>query len=137
MTAPPTGLPGLPAVPGPAPGAAPAGVEARIARLLTLGTRISVGLLALGSVLLVAAGISPLAEDWPPLDLRALPADLLALRPEGFLWLGLLTTIATPLLRVVAATLGFWGAGERRLAGLGIGVLVVIGLAIVAGSQAA
>jgi uncharacterized membrane protein len=127
---------------GPSPGAAPeallqpapAGVEARIARLLTVGTRLAVGLLAAGSLLLTAAGISPLAEDWPPLDLRALPADLLALEPAGFLWLGLLVTIATPLLRVGAATLGFGRAGERQLAALGIGVLVVVGLAVVAGS---
>jgi len=139
-----------PATPGPTPGPspeaapeaglqavlppAPAGVEARIARLLTVGTRLAVGLLTAGSLLLVAAGISPLAEDWPPLDLRALPTDLLALEPAGFLWLGLLVTIATPLLRVGAATLGFGRAGERQLAALGIGVLVVVGLAVVAGS---
>jgi uncharacterized membrane protein len=117
-------------------GAPPAGVEARIARLLVVGTRLAVALLAIGSVLLIAAGISPLAEDWPPLDLAALPADLLALRPEGFLWLGLLVTIATPLLRVVTATLGFARAGERRMVGLGLAVLVVIALAVVAGVAA-
>ena len=117
-------------------GATPAGVEARIARLLVIGTRLAVALLAIGSVLLVAAGISPLAEDWPPLDLSTLPADLLALRPEGFLWLGLLVTIATPLLRVTAATLGFAGAGERRMVLLGVAVLIVIALAVVAGVAA-
>lgn len=117
----------------PTPPAAPAGVEARLARLLTIGTALAVGLLAIGSLLLVAGGISPLAEDWPPLDLRALPGQLLALEPAGFLWLGLLTTIATPILRVSAAALGFARAGERRFAALGLGVLVVIGLAVVAG----
>ena len=50
----------------------------------------------------MAAGISPLDPGWPPLDVAAIPSDLLALRPEGFLWLGLLVTIATPLLRVMA-----------------------------------
>ncbi len=117
-------------------GAAPAGVEAQIARILALGTRLGIALLAVGSLLLVAAGISPLAEDWPPLDLAALPADLLALRPEGFLWLGLLVTIATPLLRVTAATLGFARAGERRMVLLGVAVLVVITLAVAAGTAA-
>jgi uncharacterized membrane protein len=117
-------------------GTAPAGVEAQIARILALGTRLGIALLAVGSLLLVAAGISPLAEDWPPLDLAALPADLLALRPEGFLWLGLLVTIATPLLRVMAATLGFARAGERRMVVLGVAVLVVIALAVVAGTTA-
>ncbi len=122
--------------PGGAGGNAPAGVEARIARLLTVGTRLAIALLAVGSVLLVAAGISPLASSWPPLDIASLPADLLALRPEGFLWLGLLVTIATPLLRVTAATLGFARAGERRMVILGVAVLVVICLAVVAGVAA-
>jgi uncharacterized membrane protein len=111
-------------------------VEALVARLLTIGTRIAVGLLAIGSVQLVAAGISPLAEDWPPFDPATLVADLLALRPAGFLWLGLLAVIATPLLRVGVSTAGFARAGERRMAVLGIAVLVVIGLAITAGISA-
>jgi uncharacterized membrane protein len=109
-------------------------VEAVIARLLTVGTRLAVGLLAVGSVLLVAAGISPLAEDWPPFDPATLAADLIALRPEGFLWLGLLAVIATPLLRVAVSTAGFARTGERRMALLGIAVLVVIALAVAAGT---
>ena len=117
--------------------AAGAGVEARIARLLTLGTRVAVGLLAVGSILLIAGGGSPLDADWPPLDLAALPADLAALHPAAYLWLGLVAMIATPLLRVTVATGGFARAGERRLAALGAGVLVIIGLAVLAGSLAA
>ncbi len=115
-------------------GAAPAGVEARIARLLTWGTRLAIALLAIGCALLVAEGRSPLDAGWPPLDLAALPSNLLALRAEGFLWLGLIATIGTPLLRVGAATLGFARVGDRRLTALGIGVLVIIGLAVVAGT---
>lgn len=109
-------------------------VEAVIARLLTIGTRLAVGLLAIGSVLLVGAGISPLAEDWPPFDPTTLAADLLALRPEGFLWLGLLAVIATPLLRVAVSTAGFARAGERRMVLLGVAVLVVLALAVAAGT---
>lgn len=136
-------VPGQPPPPGRGGLRAPAGraggavVERRIARLLEVGTLIAIGLLAVGSSLLVLRGISPLDPDWPPLDLGELPADLLALRPEGFLWLGLLVTIGTPILRVVAATIGFAGAGERRMVALGVGVLVVLGLAIVAGSTGA
>jgi len=122
---------------GPRAGAASAAaIEVRIARLLTVGTRLGIALLAIGSLLLVAAGISPLAEDWPPLDVASLPADLLGLRPEGFLWLGLVVTISTPLLRVMTATLGFARAGEQRMVLLGVAVLVVIVLAIVAGVAA-
>ena len=111
-------------------------VEARIARILSVGTRVAVALLATGSVLLVGGGTSPLAPDWPPLDAASLPADLVALRPAAFLWLGLIATIATPLLRVAASTWGFGRAGQRRLAALGLAVLVVIALAVVAGSLA-
>jgi uncharacterized membrane protein len=111
-------------------------VETRIARILTVGTRFAVALLAIGSVLLVAGGTSPLAADWPPLDLASLPRDLAALQPAAFLWLGLIATIATPLVRVAASTWSFARAGEPRLAGLGVAVLVVIALAIVAGSMA-
>ena len=124
------------------PGAPGAGVpsaawiEVRIARLLTVGTRVGIALLAVGGLLLVAAGISPLAEDWPPLDIASLPADLLALRPASFLWLGLLVTISTPWLRVLTATIGFARAGERRMVLLGIAVLVVLVLAVVAGVAA-
>jgi uncharacterized membrane protein len=129
---PPTEMP-------PGPGSVPTAasrVEATIARLLTLGTRLAIGLLAIGSVLLVLAGISPLAEDWPPFDPASLVADLVALRPEGFLWLGLLATIATPLARVAVSTTAFARAGERRMVLLGIAVLVVIALAVVAGLRA-
>jgi uncharacterized membrane protein len=111
-------------------------IETRVARILTVGTRIAVALLATGSILLVAGGTSPLARPWPPLDPASLPADLLALQPAAFLWLGLIATIATPLLRVAASTWGFWRAGERRMAALGLAVLVVIALAVVAGSLA-
>jgi uncharacterized membrane protein len=94
-------------------------IDARIARILAVGTRVAVALLAIGSILLVAGGTSPLAPDWPPLDPASLPADLLA-----------------PILRVVASTLSFGRAGEPRLAALGVAVLVVIALAVVAGLAA-
>jgi uncharacterized membrane protein len=111
-----------------------AAVEVAIARLLATGSGVAIVLLAIGSLLLVAGGTSPLAPDWPPLDVTTIPADLLALRPEGFLWLGLIVTIATPLLRVGAAVVGFARLGERRMVALGLAVLVVVGLAVVAGT---
>jgi uncharacterized membrane protein len=111
-------------------------IDARIARILMVGTRVAVAFLAVGSILLVAGGTSPLAGGWPPLDVASLPADLLALQPAAFLWLGLIAMIATPLLRVVASTWSFGRMGERRMAALGAAVLVVIALAVVAGLAA-
>lgn len=110
------------------------GVEAMIARLLTFGSGLATGLLVVGSVLLVREGTSPLAGDWPQLDPGRLAADILALRPAGFLWLGLLTTLATPLLRVVIAILGFGRTGEWRMVALGAAVLGVVALAVAAGA---
>lgn len=109
-------------------------IDVRIARLLRAGTRLGIALLAVGSILLVAGGGSPLAATWAPFDLATLPAGLVALQPEAYLWLGLIVTISTPLLRVAAATISFARTGERRMVVLGVAVLVVIALAVVAGS---
>ncbi|HSW43069.1 MAG TPA: DUF1634 domain-containing protein [Patescibacteria group bacterium] len=108
-------------------------MDARIARILAIGTRAAVALLAVGSILFLAEGRSPLVPDWPPLDLPSLPAELLGLRPAAFIWLGLIATIATPLLRVAASSWAFGRAGERRFLVLGAAVLVVVAFAIVAG----
>jgi uncharacterized membrane protein len=112
-------------------------VEGSIALVLRVGTLVSVGLLAIGVVLLSLAGRWPLDATWPELDIGRIPGDLLALRPEGFLWLGLLATLSTPLLRVAASVVGFLGAGERRMAGLGTAVLIIIALAVVVAQRTA
>lgn len=106
-------------------------VDRSIARILRAGTLVSIGLLLVGVALMSATGRSPLDAQFPGLDPGRIPGDILALRPEGFLWLGLLATLVTPLLRVAAAVVGFLGAGERRMAGLGVAVLLVIALAVV------
>jgi uncharacterized membrane protein len=100
-----------------------------IGRLLILVTYVAVGLLSLGVVLLLVAGISPLAGG-PPLDLGRLVADLGALAPAAFLWLGILAVIATPLSRVIAAAVGFARLGDRWMVGIALGILVVIAIGI-------
>jgi uncharacterized membrane protein len=112
-------------------------VDSRIARVLRVGTLVSIGLLAIGVALMIVAGRSPLDGSWPALDLGRIPGDLLALRPEGFLWLGLLTTLATPLVRVAAAVIEFIDGGERRMAALGITVLFLLALAVVVAERTA
>jgi uncharacterized membrane protein len=101
-----------------------------IGRLLIAVTCIAVALLSVGVILLLAAGISPLAGG-PPLDLGRLVTDLLALAPSAFLWLGVLAVIATPLSRVVAAAIGFARIGDRWMVGVALGILAVIGLSVV------
>lgn len=100
-----------------------------IGRLLIAVTYIAVALLTVGVLLMIAAGISPLAGG-PPLDLARLPSDLLALAPAAFLWLGILAVIATPLSRVIAAAVGFAKLGDRWMVGVALAILAVIALGV-------
>ena len=103
--------------------------ERAIGRLLIGLTYASTALLVVGVLLMLASGISPLSGG-PRLDPASLPIDLATLTPSGFLWLGLLAVIATPISRVVAAAFAFARAGERGLVGVALAILVVIGIAI-------
>jgi uncharacterized membrane protein len=94
-----------------------------------------VGLIGIGSLLLLAGGGSPI-QGGPPLDLATLPADLLALRPAGFLWLGIVGVLATPGLRVARALLGFWRRGEQRMVAVSVLVLAVIAVGVIVGVMA-
>ena len=113
-------------------------LELAIARLLNVGTLTSMALLAVGVLLMVVRGQSPLAGDAPALDLGRIPADIVALRPEGFLWLGLIAVIGTPTSRVVASVVGFASAGEREMVLISLGVLAIIaaGVALSIGAAA-
>jgi uncharacterized membrane protein len=108
------------------------GLEPALARVLQTGTYLSVGLVAAGSILLIVGGTSPLAGG-PPLSLPSLVSDILALRPAGFLWLGILGILVTPGLRVAAALVGFWRRGERAMAGVAALILIVVAAGVVAG----
>lgn len=119
----------------PATGAPAASLEVALAHVLQLGTYASVALIAIGSILLLAGGGSP-TQGGPPLDLAALPGDLLGLRPAGFLWLGILGVLATPALRVARALLGFARRGEQRMVGVSILVLAVIAVGVIVGVMA-
>lgn len=119
---------------------APAPVEANsggilaldltVARLLSAGTIIAVAILAVGVVGMAVTGRSPLDRPFPLLDLARLPADLLALRPEGFLWLGLMAVIATPLSRVVVSLVGYVRQAERTMTWISLAILGVIALSV-------
>ena len=109
--------------------------ERRIGRLLIGMTYVSVVLLVVGVALLLAAGISPLAGG-PGLDLRTLGAEVLALGPAGFLWLGLLAVIATPICRVVAAALAYGRAGDRAMVAVAVGIVGIIAVGVVTAATA-
>ena len=107
-------------------------LESGIARLLMVGTYASVALLAIGVVAMAIAGRSP-RDASPPLDPGRLLGDVLALRPEGFLWLGLILVIATPSARVAASLVGYLRRGERAMAGVSAAILGIIVLSVILG----
>lgn len=111
-------------------------LDRTVARLLTIGTYVSVGLLAVGVGLMALDGVSPL-DGGPSFDPTHLAADLVALKPSGFLWLGLLVALATPLGRVAASLVGYLSGGERRMAAIAIGILVVVFVGVILGVAAA
>ena len=107
-------------------------LERRVGRLITVGTYAAVALLGTGVVVLLAAGRSPL-EGGPELEPGRLLADLAALRPEGFLWLGLLAVIATPAARVAVALVGYALRGERVMVLVSAAILAVIAASVALG----
>lgn len=110
-------------------------LELALAHVLQLGTYLSVGLIAMGSVLQLASGSSPLAGG-PRFDLAAIPGDIVALHPAGFLWLGILGVVSTPAIRVGRALLGFARRGEQRMVAISVSVLVVIAVGVIFGVMA-
>ena len=98
-------------------------------RLLIVVTYLSVGLLTVGVLLMLANAISPL-DAAPPLDLTAIGAQLAALDPAAFLWIGLLTVIAAPIGRVIVSGINYAQADDRLMVAVSIGILVVIAVGV-------
>jgi uncharacterized membrane protein len=102
-------------------------MEAAVARLLVVGTWLAMGLVLAGVILMLADGIDPLDHGaMPPFQLTAIPSQILALEPVGFLWAGIVLIIALPIGRVVVSGLGFLAARDLRMAGISLAVLVVV-----------
>ena len=111
----------------PEPGAP--GLERTVARLLTVGTYLAIGLLLVGLVLMLASGIAPLSGG-PPFDPGRVVADLFGLRAAGFVWLGLVVVVATPAARVAASLVGYARGGERTMALVAGLILIVIAVSV-------
>lgn len=111
-------------------------LEARIARLLMVGTYTAVALIAVGVLLMALTGRSP-RDASPSFDPGRLVADLTAIDPAGFLWVGVLVVLATPLARVVAALAGYARAGEREMALVAVLILAVVAAGVVVGTAGA
>jgi uncharacterized membrane protein len=112
-------------------GRAEDGVEARIATLLLVGAVAGIALVAIGVLLMAAAGMSPLADSFPPFDAASVLPDLVALRPEGFLWSGIVIVIATPIARVIGEFVTFALAGDRIMALAALAILAVVASSVI------
>lgn len=128
-------LPPEPASSAPAGSAVPGAparrdLDAAIARVLMVGTYISVALIAIGVALMVANGISPL-DPPPPIAPGDVAASIGRVRPEGILALGLVALILTPSARVTASLVGYLSDGERTMAIISLAILGVIALSVV------
>ena len=97
-------------------------------------TYVAVVLLSSAWCCMLANGISPLEPAGRTLDLEQLVADLAALDAGGFLWLGILAVIATPISRVIAAAIGFARLGDRRMVAVAVAILAVIALGVAIGA---
>ncbi len=107
-------------------------LESALARVLRIGTYASIALVAVGVLLLVGRGSSPL-DRGQPFAIDRLVGDVVALRAEGFLWLGILGIVSTPGLRVAGAFIGFVRRGERMMAIVALLILVVVAVGVIAG----
>lgn len=107
-------------------------LESALARVLQIGTYASIALVAVGVILFIGRGSSPL-DPGGPLAFDRLLADVAALRAEGFLWLGVLGVVVTPGLRVAGALIGFARRGERAMAIVAFLILVVVAIGVIAG----
>jgi uncharacterized membrane protein len=109
----------------------PAHIERSVARLLTVGTYASIALLGAGVIAMTAAGRSPL-DRAPRFDPARLLGDLAALRPEGFLWLGIVLVVATPSARVATSLVGYLRRADTAMAVVSVAILSVIALSVAA-----
>ena len=100
-------------------------LERSIAHLLRIGIHLAVVVLAVGVAGLVVGGISPLGGA-PALDPSVVAGDLVALRPAGFLWAGVVLLVATPSARVIAALIRYRQIGETTMAIVSVLILVVV-----------
>ena len=101
-------------------------VEEQIARLLFAGTLVGVALLAVGVALMITHGISPTGGTYPVFDGGRVIPDLLAARPEGFLWAGIVVLVATPIARVLGELAAFALRGDRRMVAVALAILGII-----------
>jgi uncharacterized membrane protein len=106
-------------------------MEAIVGRLLVVGTWLAMALVLAGVLLMLVSGVDPLAHGAiPPYRPAAIPGDIAALRPEGFLWAGITVIVLLPIGRVVVSGFGFLAARDLRMAGVSLAVFLVVAASV-------
>lgn len=108
-------------------------LDRTVAHLLTIGSYVSIALLVIGVLLMALVGRSPLDPVPHDFDPGALVRDVLAGRPDGPLWLGLVVLLATPSARVAASIVGYLREGDRAMVWVGVAILAVVASGVAVG----
>jgi uncharacterized membrane protein len=106
-------------------------IELAVARILAVTTAVAMALLLVGVGLMVAAGISVESRTFPTFDPARILDDLIALRPEGFLWAGIVVVVVTPIVRVSGELIGFASQRDRTMALVAAAILLVVAMSVV------
>jgi uncharacterized membrane protein YfcA/uncharacterized membrane protein len=107
---------------------AQSGMTKSIGWILQIGVMLSAAIILLGIVLLPTrpGGLSPERVLAFPQTLSLLASELLVLRPQAIITLGLLLLIATPVVRVAASIVAFALEGDRRYVVITSVVLLIL-----------
>jgi uncharacterized membrane protein len=122
-------------IPAPTPQVTEKAREQRDLNAVVHGVLI-VGLAISTALMLIGIGLDLFYQQDLPMavpDLGEVLARVVALRPSGFLALGLLVLIATPILRVVGSIVAFLYERDWRYAGITTMVLLVLIVSLVLG----
>jgi uncharacterized membrane protein len=102
------------------------GERGLVVGILRTGLALSMALLAVG--LALAATHGRLRAD--PVGPGEALASLVAGRPSGFMAVGILVLVATPVVRVLALVASFAREGDRRFAAVAAAVALVLAIAV-------
>jgi uncharacterized membrane protein len=116
---------------GPGPSQSTLALDVAVGRLLRTGTVTAVLIFSVGVVLMAVHGVSPTDKPFPAFDIGRVIPDIVALRPEGFLWLGLITVMLTPISRVTASLVGYVRTSDRTMIVISIAILAVIAASVI------
>ena len=107
---------------------AQSGMTKSIGWILQIGVTLSAAIILLGIALLPTrpGGLSPERVLAFPQTLSQLASELLTLRPQAVITLGLLLLIATPVVRVAASIVAFALEGDRRYVVITSVVLLIL-----------